>query len=140
MGIIRTNIELFNAADLDLFRRKKMSAKDVKKISVMALVDTGAYMLAINENIRRQLDLSVTDHQFAEIATGEVIELEVVGPIEIRFENRRTVTEAVVLPGNDTEVLLGAIPMEAMDVVIDMKLQELKVNPLHPTRPQLSLK
>lgn len=51
----------------------------------------------------------------ATLADNSVIELEIVGPVEIRFANRRTTQEAMVLPGN-AEVRLGAIPMEAMDV------------------------
>jgi hypothetical protein len=53
------------------------------------------------------------------------------GPIGVRFSNRRAICSAFVLPG-DSELLLGAIPMEEMDVVILPKRQELVVNPEHP--------
>ena len=58
----------------------------------------------------------------------------VVGPIEIRFKNRRSVADALVLPGA-TEVLLGSVPMEDLDVVIDPKRQTLGVNPENPNIP-----
>jgi hypothetical protein len=59
------------------------------------------------------------------------MECDVVGWVEIKFGNRRANCDAHVLPGN-SEPLLGAIPMEIMDVVIEMKRQELVVNTLHP--------
>jgi hypothetical protein len=67
------------------------------------------------------------------------LKLEVVGPIEVRFANRRCLTEAFVLPGN-AEVLLGAVPMELMDVLIHPAQQKLIVNPEHPNIAQLSMK
>ncbi len=75
----------------------------------------------------------------ATLANGTIIDLEIVGPIEVSFLNRSTTVDAMVLPG-DTEVLLGAIRMEGMDVLIDPLRQQLIVNPEHPIRPQFSLK
>jgi hypothetical protein len=68
-----------------------------------------------------------------------VVEYDVVGPIEVRFKNRDTVCNALVLPG-DSEPLLGAIPMEEMDVLIHPLRQELIVNPEHPNYAQLKMK
>ena len=59
----------------------------------------------------------------AELADGSVVQLGVVGPIEVRFKNRRTIVEALVIP-TETDVLLGAIPMEGMDVLLDSKRQQ----------------
>ena len=59
------------------------------------------------------------------------MECDIVGPVELRFKNRQTTVRAMVLPG-DAEVLLGAIPMEDMDVLIHPLRQELIVNPEHP--------
>jgi len=55
----------------------------------------------------------------------------VVAPVELRFKNRATTCRAIVLPG-DSEPLLGAIPMEDMDVLIHPLRQELILNPDHP--------
>ncbi len=59
---------------------------------------------------------------------GSVVEYEIAGPIEVRFKNRRCVVDAMVIPG-DNELLLGAIPLEDMDVLIPPYKQELIVNP-----------
>ena len=65
--------------------------------------------------------------QRGQMADGTINEYEVAGPVELRFKNRRTAVNAMVLSGNN-EVLLGAIPMEDMDVLIHPLRQELIVN------------
>jgi hypothetical protein len=59
------------------------------------------------------------------------VECDIVGSVELRFKNRRSACSAIVLPG-DAEPLMGMIPLEEMDVLIDSKRQELIVNPEHP--------
>ena len=131
MGLVYAEIDLSNGGDMYLFRQGLIKEEDIKQTTVNALVDSGAYMLAINENIKTQLDLPLIEKQFSRLADESLLELEIVGPVEVRFENRSTTVRAVVLPGN-SEVLLGAIPMEDMDVLIDPKKQKLVVNPEHP--------
>ena len=63
------------------------------------------------------------------LADGHRRSVPYVGPVEVRFGNRRCFTGAMVL-GN--EVLLGAIPMEDMDLVLQPELQQLTVNPSSP--------
>jgi predicted aspartyl protease len=77
------------------------------------------------------LGLSKVDTQMIELADGSYQTKDVVGPIEIRFENRRANVDAIVLSG-DSEVLLGAIPMEDLDVTVNPKEQKLIVNPSSP--------
>ena len=96
-------------------------------------------MLAINQTIKNQLGLKVRDRRTAQLADGSVLELDVVGPLEVRFKDRFSITNAMVLPGNE-EVLLGAIPMEEMDLLIHPSKEELIVNPEHPLKPQMTLK
>ena len=139
MGLIYADIELINGGDLEMVRRKLMDQDEVKRMRVTALVDTGSLMLAINENIQEQLQFPVVEKRKAQMANGSIIECEVVAPVEIRFKNRQTTCRAMVLPG-DSEVLLGAIPLEDMDVLIDAQRQELIVNPDHPYFAQMKMK
>jgi clan AA aspartic protease len=131
MGLVFAEIELFNAGELYDFRKGLISEEKVKRVKVNSLVDTGSYMLAITEEIRNQLDLPLLEKQFSVLADETQIEVEVVGPVEVRFENRRTSCDAVVIP-HSRDVLLGAIPMEDMDVLVDPRQQKLVVNPKHP--------
>ena len=102
-------------------------------------VDSGAMMLSVNETIKVQLGLSVLDRQMGELADGSRQSFEIVGPVDIRFANRQTTVRAVVLPG-DAEPLLGSIPMEDMDVLIDPRGRKLIVNPSSPYMAKKSLK
>lgn len=131
MGLVYAEIDLISVDDMVLHRRGFLDKRKIKQVRVDALVDSGAYMLCINENVKAQLDLPLIEKQFSRLADETLLELEVVGPVEIRFENRSTTVRAIVLPGN-SEVLLGAIPMEDMDILIDPRQQKLVVNPKHP--------
>jgi len=139
MGLVYADIELFNSDDLALLRRGYITINQVKKMKLPLLVDSGAIMLSINESIKIQLDLPVLDKQMGELADGTKKTFEIVGPVDIRFENRQTTVRAVVLPG-DTEPLLGAIPMEDIDVMIDPRSEKLRVNQSSPYMAKKSLK
>lgn len=131
MGLIYAEIELISTEDLMLHRRRVLSEDKIKRVRIRALVDSGAYMLVITDHIRQQLDLPLIQEQMFRLADDSEIEGEVVGPVEVHFENRSTTVRAVVLPGAE-EVLLGSIPLEDLDVVIDPKQQRLIVNPKSP--------
>ena len=131
MGLVYAELDLLNGGDVYLYRQNLLDESEIKRVNITALVDTGASMLSINENIKTQLDLPVIEKQFVTLADDSTIEVEIVGPVEVSFENRSTTVRAVVLPG-DAEILLGAIPMEDMDVLVDPRRRMLVVNPKHP--------
>jgi len=131
MGTVHAEIELINGTDFANARRHFIGEEEIKRTRVRMLVHSGSYLMAINETIQAYLDLPVQYRHVATLADGRALECDVVGPIEVRFANRFATCNAFVLP-EDCEPLLGAIPMEEMDVVIDMQRQELAVNPLHP--------
>jgi clan AA aspartic protease len=139
MGLVYAEIELINGDDLGLVRRNYIDPDDVKRIVVTMLVDTGAYNLCINEDIQTQLQLPFVEKRSAYTADNRIVELEVVGPVFVKFKNRTTSCLAMVLPG-DSEPLLGAIPLEDMDVLIHPQRQALIVNPDHPYMSVMSLK
>jgi clan AA aspartic protease len=131
MGVVYADIELINSEDLAMAHRNLIGDEEIKRMHLSMLVDSGAYMMAINETIQSQLEFRFIEKRKVQLASGEVVEYDVVGPIDVRFANRRAVCSAFVLPG-DAVSLLGAIPMEEMDVLIHPKRQELVVNPQHP--------
>ena len=139
MGLIRTELELINGGDLELSRRGMLTTEQVRRMNVTALADSGAAMLAINESIRRQLGLFKVEERLAELADGSFATYDVVGPVEVRIPHRRCSGDAIVLPG-ESEVLLGAIPMEDMDLVIEPKSESVRVNPSMPYISKKSMK
>lgn len=118
MGQIYADIELANAADATL-----------TSISVKSLVDTGALFLCIPEHISIQLQLKEFEKREVTIADGSKKLVPYVGPIKINYKNRMCLTGALVL-GNI--VLLGAIPIEDMDLIIHPAQLKLTVNPDNP--------
>ena len=139
MGLTYADIQLTNSDDLALVRSGHLAKENVRQMQVNALVDSGAWLLTINDDIRNQLGLPVIDKDLAELADGTIVDVDIVGPVDVRFENRRVTADAMVLPGA-TEILLGAIPMEGMDVLIDPKRQKLIVNPKTPYKRKFSVK
>lgn len=139
MGLVYADIELINADDIAFARRHIIGEEEVKRMNVNMLVDTGSYMLAINETIQEQLQFPIVEKRKAQLANGHVVECDVVSSVEVRFKNRQTTCRAMILPG-DSEPLLGAIPLEDMDVLIHPLRQELIVNPEHPYFAQMKMK
>lgn len=138
MGLVYAEIELVRGADVVLAQEGFIEPEQIRRCTVQALVDSSATMLAIPEIVRSQLELRKTREIEADLADGSSVSLDVVGPVEVRFQNRRTFVEAIVTP-NSTTVLLGAIPMEGMDVLIDPKRQRLIVNPESPEIAKMML-
>ena len=108
---------------------KNPQEKKLKPIEENALVDSGAGHLCIPEHIRIQLKLKEIDKKEVSLADGSKRLVPYVGPIEIRYKNRVGFAGALVL---GDQVLLGAIPMEDMDLVIIPSKRVLDVNPDSP--------
>ncbi|MDR3696839.1 aspartyl protease family protein [Mucilaginibacter sp.] len=139
MGLIYAEVELINGEELILARRNFIGEDEIKRMPVNMLVDFGSIYMCINENIQEQLELPVLEQRKGQLAIGHIVEYNVVGPIEVRFKNRRCSVNAMVLPG-DNEPLLSAIPLEDMDVLVHPYRQKLVVNPGHPYFAQMKLK
>jgi clan AA aspartic protease len=138
MGLVNTEIELVNAIDSGLSKRNLIGKEEIRRMPVTLLVDTGAIMLVINEEIRDYLGLdAIEGKRLSRMADGTRIELEVVGPVEVHYQGRICITNALVLPG-DAEPLLGAIPMEELDLIVHPASQT--VAPAHPEGQVMMLK
>lgn len=121
MGVFRTDLRLSNPVETA-----------IDEVNAEALVDTGAMHLCIPETVRRQLKLEGRDIRPVRIANGETIEARYVGPVKIGLMGREVYTGAMVM-GN--EVLLGAIPLDDLDLHVDPLRGRLIPNPESPDRP-----
>ena len=139
MGLVYADITLINSVDTILAQRGDLPDKNVRKMEVKALVDTGAITLTISDAIASQLNLAVQERIDVVLADGSHSKRDVVGPVDIRFKNRSTTCRALVLQQAD-EVLLGAIPLEGMDVIIDPLAEQLIVHPDRPYLAQMKVK
>ncbi len=126
MGLVYAEIDLTNDDDLVLNRHGYLPEENIRRVRCRALVDTGAYDLVLNEKIRDQLGLFVVAKDQVTLADERMVRVDMVGPIHIRFENRTTTVRAVVVPGT-SEILLGAMPMQALRVYVDPVSERLVV-------------
>jgi len=104
MGLIKVSIELSNPRD-----------RNIDPIAIECLVDTGSLHLCMPEHIALQLRLEELYQREVTTADGKRHLVPYMGPVVIRFENRACFTGALVF---GDEVLLGAVPMEDMDILI----------------------
>jgi len=118
MGIARAKIRLENP-----------KRQDVKVVDADALVDTGSLFLCLLGAVQRKLQLQETSKKEVPTADGKRRVCPYVGPVRVQFENRECYVGAVVL---GDEVLLGAVPMEDMDLVVIPSARKVVPNPLHP--------
>lgn len=102
---------------------------DSQPVEVQALADTGSVFLIIPEHVRLQLGLDELTSKEVTVADGSRQMVPYVGPVETRFKNRAAYVGAIVM---GDEVLLGAIPMEDMDLVVIPQQRRVDVNPLNP--------
>ncbi len=121
-------------AELSLSNPKLLGLEPVR---VKALADTGALMLCIPEHVALQLELTTESTREVTVADGRKIRVPYVGPVKVAFGQRFCFVGALVL---GDEVLLGAVPMEDMDLVILPGRREISVDPASPNIPHARVK
>jgi clan AA aspartic protease len=120
MSIVYTELTLTNEGDIVLAEEGYIKEDKVRQMTVQAIVDTGAWTLVINNETREKLGLRDKGSGEATLADGQKEEYPMAGPLEIRWKNRRFTCDALVLP-DAPDILLGAIPLEGMDLTINPK-------------------
>ena len=136
MGYVYAEIQLTNEDDLAFRRRGWAAENEIRRVTTTALVDSGAYDLVLNKDVQERLQLPVIGRRPVKLANETIVEVDLVGPVEVRFEDRVAIVTALVVPEAE-EVLLGAIPMECLDVIIDPLRERLLVNPPETTNKKI---
>lgn len=126
MGFIHAEVDLSNPRN-----------RELASLKVSASVATGAITLCIPEHVAVQLDLAELEKREVTTAEGRHVPVPYVGPVQITFENRSCYTGALVLGDS---ILLGSIPMEDMDLVVNPRMQTITVNPESPNVPSAVVK
>ncbi len=122
MGLAYANVELRNPR-----------LPDLKTLKVRSLADTGALHLCIPEHVALQMQFEELQKREVVTADGKKMLCPYVGPVEISFNGRSCFTGAIIL---GDEVLLGAVPMEDMDLIVEPAKRSVIVNPDSPNIPQ----
>jgi clan AA aspartic protease len=121
MGIVYQHIRIANAAKPNL-----------EEIDAKALVDSGAIDLCIPRHVAIQLKLETVEQREVTYADGRKEAVDYVGPVKVECFGRHAFTGAMVM---GDVVLLGAIPMESMDLLVDPRRLQLIPNPENPNIP-----
>jgi len=124
MGTVFADITLKNASDVVNAREGLIGENEVRSITVKAVVDTGASTVVINEEQRQKLGLEKLMEKRSILADGSRVPSWKTDPVNIYCENRSCSCGAVVI-SQAGKVLLGAIPLEDMDLIIHPKTQKL---------------
>lgn len=134
VGEVHVTVEVENAFDREFARRGQMREDEVRRETVEMLVDTGAYTLVMPEDVidrlglRRLRTVQVTyaDDRKADLWEAGLVSLAVMG---------RTAEVSCVVAERGTEPLLGRIPLDVLDLLVDCPGRRLVPNPVSPDRP-----
>ena len=123
MGLVHAEITLKNSNDVGNCRRNIIKEPEIRQTVVKAVVDTGAMTLVISEQLRQQLGLGIVGAKVATLANNVKETVKIAEPVEVHWKNRTMTCEPWVVGAG--RVLLGAIPLENMDLIVDPAGQEL---------------
>ena len=128
MGKVIVTIKLTNLKDSFLKAEGARTAKP-RTVEVAALVDTGATRLYLKPSVIKRLGLARTDTVRSQTTNGEAIRYKY-EPVQLELMGRRENFDVIEVPENVPN-LLGQVPLEVLDFVVDAKAQKLIPNPAH---------
>jgi predicted aspartyl protease len=118
MGEVKEKITLVNTRDAGNARRGIIKESEVRQLTVDAVVDTGAGPLVISEAMRQQLGVEIEEDEMVFLAGKVPQKCARAELVDIHWKDRHTASRPLVLPAGD-EILLGVIPLEDMDLLVN---------------------
>lgn len=130
MGRVLTEATIENLEDLWNARRGALPQVEVRRLTVPdALVDTGATMPSIPRRMIAQLGLKEQYRKPVRSSIG-VPEVAVYDAVRLTIQGRTCTMDVREVP-DDVPVLIGQLPLEQLDFVIDPRDRKLIGNPAH---------
>jgi len=139
MGEIRAKVRLENHEDRTLFKSGHLLEKDIRVQEIEAVVDTGAVMTLLPQDLVEALGLEIIDKTIVTLADESRIELNCAGTLTLTVAGRGMKTDCLVGPPG-CEALVGQLVMERLDLIADPGKRTLTVRPESPFLPTLKLK
>jgi len=124
MGHVNTQITLKNIFDVKDAKQGKLPEDKIRQATIDVMVDTGSTMLVINKQLFEQLGLGVIGERQITLANDTNEKCKVTDALEINWEDRSFTMPALVVD-NAPDFLLGVLPLEGMDLVVDTVNQKL---------------
>jgi len=139
MGEVVEKIELENYVDRYLADEGKIKSSQVRKVTINALVDTGATMLILPQDVVERLGLKTSRKVIVTYAGGRRDECDVAGGLIVKIGDRHAYMECIV--GQPTsEALIGQVVLKVLDLLVDPREQKLTPRPESPFLPSLSMR
>ena len=130
MGKVIVTAKIENVADLYNASQGTLPAEQVRRVEVTdALVDTGASTLSMPKRLIAQLGLVALRTRTAR-TVGGLATLKLYGGARVVVQDRECTCDVIELP-DECPVLIGQVPLEMLDFVVDPHGQRLVGNPEH---------
>ncbi len=139
MGEVKVEVELENAGDREVCRRGYIREDQIRSLTVPLVVDTGAVMLVLPQDLVETLGLTKVGTVIVIYADERKEERPVAGAVTVRVGKRRMNVDCIVGPPN-SEPLLGQVVLETLDLLVDCAQQKLVPRPESPYLPLLKIK
>jgi len=131
MGRVLTEATIDNIEDLWAVKRGLLPPEQARRVTVSdALVDSGATLLSLPTRLIQQLGLTPLYKKHVVSSNGSVSEATVYGTVRLTIQGRDCPTDVIEVPDN-VPVLVGQIPLEYLDLVVDLRNRRLIGNPAH---------
>jgi predicted aspartyl protease len=131
MGRVAIEMEVCNGGDETLVRAGHLAADRIRRASLTALVDTGATMLVLPEDVVQRLGLPVVRMVRSRLGNGQIVSSTIYGPARLTVLGRVANLDVMSVPAG-APALLGQVPLELLDFVVDLKNRRLAPNPESP--------
>jgi predicted aspartyl protease len=129
MGRVTVDVKLSNVEDRILAARGQLAPDQVREATIRGIVDTGAAMLVLPESVVQLLGFPRNGEATVRYADQRTATRAIVQDVDLEIQGRRNTFNAIVEPGR-TDALIGAIVLEALDMLVDCRTQT-----LHPRDP-----
>ena len=133
IGPVYAEIELLNFHDLVLNRHGYLARTGIRAIKMRALANSGEMELVINQEVKELLDLRVLEERLVRFADERLRQVEIVGPVEVRFKTQSTIMTATVVSDAE-EILLGRMTLAGLGIFVDLESKQLLVVPERPIK------
>jgi predicted aspartyl protease len=139
VGEVRAAVVLENGEDRGLARRGVLAPDDVRRVEADLLVDSGAVLVLLPQDMVEALGLGAIDKAVVTLANDEKVEMPIAGPLILTTLGRTMNTDCLVGPPR-CEPLLGQVVLERLDLIVDLTKRQLIVRPESPFLPSLKAK
>src|SRR4051794_39937259 len=138
MGRVVVPAKIESMEDLDAVAQGRLPREQVRTIEVQdALVDTGATYLSLPRGLIQQLGLRRLRTRHSKTAAG-IVEVGVYGAVQLTVQGRDCVVQVAEVP-DECPVLIGQVPLEMLDFVVDLNKRQLVGNPAHGGEQMLEM-